>query len=59
MALIWVVRHKLATGTFVIDNGFLGQTNVTNAVQLSLVPEPSASLLAGLALLGGLVRRRR
>ena len=50
---------QLATGTFVIDNGFLGQTTVTNAVQLTFVPEPSAALLAGLALVGGLVRRRR
>ena len=48
-----------ATGDFVIDNGFLGTTTVTNGVILQAVPEPSSALLAGLALVGGLVRRRR
>ena len=40
------------------DGGF-GIVEVTSGVQLALVPEPSVSLLAGLALIGGLVRRRR
>ena len=51
-----------STGTFTIDNGILGETVVNDAVSLTdveAIPEPSSALLAGLALVGGLVRRRR
>lgn len=48
-----------STGEFVIDNGFLPDTTVEDAVSFAQIPEPSSTLLAGLALIGGLVRRRR
>jgi len=50
------------TGSFIrTTTSIFGTQEVefTNGVRLTAVPEPSASLLAGLALVGGLVRRRR
>ncbi len=54
-----LVRGVLVTGGNTGLPGALSPQNGGTAVTFGLVPEPSSALLAGLALFGGLVRRRR
>lgn len=49
----------VAVGTLIPDAEVPGVGTFANGFGLVAIPEPSVSLLAGLALLGGLARRRR
>ena len=49
-----------SSGVIEVDFSAIGAgSDAGFGVRLSAIPEPSSALLAGLALVGGLVRRRR